>query len=184
MGIFQPDISVAWDLAVHDLSILNTIFPEAKPLWISCFNGDPMRTGISSVTTICLEYDNGLIANINCNWLSPIKIRTTIIGGQKQTYVFDDTQSVEKLRIYEQEFESSQSESVTRDMLVSYRSGDMKAPRFSTREALAFEMESFSESIEFDRDVWNLLDNQIETLKLLEAADQSHFQKGLRIYVN
>ena len=150
LGLVQRDIDVMWDLAPHDLSILDFVLPDGVRAGRGGAHGaDPIGAGRACVAYLTLQLNTGAIAHIHVNWLSPIKVRTTIIGGSKRTLVWDDlnpTQRLSRLRPGRRRGHAggARRPSERRDMLVSYRSGDMVAPALTEREALRTMVEEFA----------------------------------------
>lgn len=183
LGIFQPDVSVLFDLAVHDLSIFNFCLSEEKIWWISCSSSNPLSSGTDSIINMTIGYRSGITANISCNWLSPIKIRRTTIVGTKAALVFDDTESIEKLKIYKQEIDTSQAKDVDkRHVLVSYRSGDVISPRLSPEEPLQLAINDFGDCLVTGKNGRNELSNQLSVMEQLDLASISASKSGIRIY--
>ena len=173
LGIFSPDVSVLWDLAVHDLSILNYLVPDQKPESINCFSRNPILAGQDNIVDLSVDYSSGFSAHISCNWLSPVKIRRTILGGLESTIIFDDTESIEKIKMYTQEFRSKQKDEITRDMLISFTSGDIRSPRLSTVEPLQLAIADFANSIISDEEIRISLSSQLPVIEILEDATRS-----------
>ena len=147
LGLFQPDVSVLWDLAVHDLSILDYTL-DARPLAVSVTGVSHIPGSLENLAYITLFLPQGAIAHINVNWLAPIKLRQTLVGGSRKMIVYDDLQPSEKLRIYDRGVTLSPSPSEALEMRIGYRLGDMTAPLLASREALANEAEHFLDCIE------------------------------------
>ena len=173
LGIFSPDVSVLWDLAVHDLSILNYLVPDQKPESVNCFSRNPIQAGQDNMVDLSINYSSGFSAHISCNWLSPIKIRRTILGGLGSTIIFDDTESIEKIKMYTQEFHSEQKDEITRDMLISFTSGDIRSPRLSTVEPLQLAISDFARSIIEDEEIRISLRSQLPVIEILETATRN-----------
>jgi predicted dehydrogenase len=184
LGIFQPDVNVLWDLAVHDLSILLFCVPEIQSEWVSCITSNPLGIGKDSIANLNISFHNSLFANISCNWLSPIKIRRTFFIGNKETLLFDDNSSVEKLKIYSQEFTTENDSKLVDELKISFRSGNILSPRISPAEPLRLAIDDFANAISKDVPSRNDLRKQIEILTILELAQKSANQNGQRIYAN
>ena len=136
LGLFQHDVNVIWDLAPHDLSIMDYLI-EAKPEAIVA-TGETHLNSVADVAFITLYFPHNMIAHINVNWLSPVKVRTTLIGGEKKMLVWNDLEADEKIKVYDKGVQMSSGEGVY-ELLVSYRSGDMWAPKVEQIEALKVE---------------------------------------------
>ena len=184
LGIFQPDVNVLWDLAVHDLSILRFCVPEIQTEWVSCITSNPLGIGNDSIANLNISFHNSLFANISCNWLSPIKIRRTFFIGNKETMLFDDNSSVEKLKIYTQEFTAEKDYKLVDELKISFRSGDILSPRISPTEPLRLAIDDFANSINTNVPNRNELSKQIDILTILDLAQKSADQSGQRIYAN
>jgi predicted dehydrogenase len=186
LGLVQRDIDVIWDLAPHDLSILDAVLPEGtSPVAVSAHGADPIGAGRSCVAYLTLQLNTGAIAHIHVNWLSPIKVRTTIIGGSKRTLVWDDLNPTQRLAIFDRGVEVATQDELgadeRRNMLVSYRSGDMIAPALTEREALGQMVEEFASSIRTGRP--SLTDGRsgLRVLEILEGATRSLAEGGAAI---
>jgi len=175
LGLFQHDVSVIWDLAPHDLSIMDFLIHETPEAVIA--TGETHLNGLVDVAYITIYFPGNTIAHINVNWLSPVKIRTTLIGGEKRMLVWNDLEADEKLKIYDKGVEMNNGQGLY-DLLVSYRSGDMWAPRVEQTEALKVELTHFIECIRSNRTPMNDGVAGARVVKLLEAADQSLKQRG------
>ena len=175
LGLFQHDVSVVWDLAPHDLSIMDHII-KAEPEAIVA-TGEKHLNGVEDVAFMTIYFPRNVIAHINVNWLSPVKIRTTLIGGQKKMVVWNDLVADEKVRVYDRGVQISSGEGI-RDLLVSYRSGDMWAPQLEQVEALQAEMGYFADCILHNKVPFNDGHAGLRVVRMLEAAEQSIRRKG------
>lgn len=175
LGLFQHDVSVIWDLAPHDLSIMDHII-KAEPEAIVA-TGEKHLNGVEDVAYMTLYFPKNVIAHINVNWLSPVKIRTTLIGGQKKMVVWNDLVADEKVRVYDKGVQISSGEGI-RDLLVSYRSGDMWAPQLQQLEALHVELDYFADCIMNNKTPFNDGHAGLRVVRMLEAAEQSIQKKG------
>jgi predicted dehydrogenase len=186
LGLVQRDVNVMWDLAPHDLSILDFVLPEGvRPMSVAAHGADPIGAGQSCVAYLTLNLSGGGIAHIHVNWLSPIKVRTTLIGGSKRTLVWDDLNPTQRISVYDRGVDLAAPEELGADerqqMLVSYRSGDMVAPALVEREALRSMAEEFAGSIHSG---WSpLTDGRagLRVLEILEAATRSLTEGGAMI---
>jgi len=176
LGLFQHDVSVLWDLAVHDLSIMDYLLGEesiaVSAAGISHIPGEPENT---AYLTIFLE--NNLIAHIHVNWLAPVKIRRTLIGGSHKMIVYDDLEPSEKVKVYDRGIYINDETSVYK-MLISYRTGDVWIPGLDQTEALRTQAKHFIECVETGKAP--ITDGQagLRVVKLLEAATQSMAKRG------
>lgn len=179
LGLFQHDVDVLWDLAPHDLSILTHLIPES-PKHVSAIGADHTGSGLADVAYMSVHYANGLIAHFHVNWLSPVKIRQILIGGTRQMLVYDDIQLTEKVRVYDCGIKVTTEEGVYQT-LVSYRTGDMWAPKLEFREALSLECEHFVECIRNGKRPMSDGTAGLAVVRLLEAASKSLAAGGQRI---
>jgi predicted dehydrogenase len=177
LGLFQHDVDVLWDLAVHDLSIMDYLL-EQKPVAVAATGaahipGQPVNTAY-----LTCFFENNLIAHHHVNWLAPVKIRRTLIGGDRQMIVYDDLEPSEKVKIYDKGITLNNDTERVYESLVAYRAGDMWAPRLSITEGLHVEAEHFVECI--TRGVQPVSDGQagLRIVRILEAATQSLAQRG------
>lgn len=184
LGLVQSDIDVFWDLAPHDLSILDTVLPEGcRPTSVAATGSDPIAAGHACVGYLSLQMASGTFAHTHVNWLSPVKMRTTIVGGSRRTLVWDDLQPAQRLMIYDRgvDMEASAGTDQRRQALISYRTGDMIAPALTEKEALASVVDEFVDAIEEGRqpltDGWAGL----RVLEVLEAARRSLQQGGAMV---
>ena len=186
LGLVQRDIDVVWDLAPHDLSILDHILPPGVvPVTVSAVGTDPIGAGRSCIAYLTLALSNGAIAHVHVNWLSPIKVRTVIIGGSKRTLVWDDVNPMLRLAVFDRGVDVAANEELgdqeRRDLLISYRSGDMVAPALGEREALGMMVEEFGRAIRTG--TTPLTDGRagLRVLGVLEAATRSLAEGGTTI---
>src|SRR6202789_1236812 len=144
LGLFQHDVNVIWDLAPHDLSIMDYLIKEKPEAGVA--TGERHLNGVADIAFINIFYPNNIIGHINVNWLSPVKVRTTLIGGEKKMLVGNDLEADEKIKVYDKGVQMTSGEGVYQ-LLVSYRSGDMWAPRVEQVEALREEAAYFADCI-------------------------------------
>jgi predicted dehydrogenase len=175
LGLFQHDINVAWDLAPHDLSIMDYIIPKRPEAIVA--TGEKHLNGHVDVAFITVYFPGNVIAHINVNWLSPVKVRTTLIGGEKRMVVWNDLEADEKIKVYDKGVQMNNGQDI-RQLLVSYRSGDMWAPRVEQTEALKSELKYFIDCIVNDRTPINDGAAGLRVVQMLEAADQSLKERG------
>lgn len=175
LGLFQHDVNVVWDLAPHDLSIMDFLIrkdPEALTA-----TGQKHLNGHEDMAYITIFYPDKLIAHISVNWLSPVKVRTTLLGGEKKMLVWNDLEADEKIRVYDKGVRLDSRAGVY-DLLVSYRSGDMWAPRIEQTEALRVEARYFADCISNGKTPINDGIAGHRVVRLLEAATQSINNRG------
>lgn len=180
LGLFQHDINVIWDLAPHDLSIVDYLFQE-RPEGIVA-TGERHLNGLEDVAFITIYFPRNMIAHINVNWLSPVKVRTTLIGGEKRMLVWNDLEADEKIKVYDKGVEIRNREGL-HQLLVSYRSGDMWSPQVERSEALAVELQYFTDCIGNGETPFNDGEAGLRVVKMLEAADRSVKERGAAVYV-
>jgi len=175
LGLFQHDVSVIWDLAPHDLAIMDHVI-KGEPEAIVA-TGEKHLNGVEDVAFMTIYFPRNVIAHINVNWLSPVKIRTTLIGGQKKMLVWNDLVADEKIRIYDKGVDITSGEGI-RDLLVSYRTGDMWAPQVEQLEALHVELGYFADCITSDKTPFNDGHAGLRVVRMLEAAEASIQKRG------
>jgi predicted dehydrogenase len=178
LGLVQRDVNVLWDLAPHDLSILDFILPEGcMPLAVAAHGADPIGAGQACVAYLTLQLPGGAIAHAHVNWLSPIKVRTTTIGGSNRTLVWDDLNPSQRISVYDRGVDLADSARLDADdrrrAIVSYRSGDMVAPALPEREALQGVMAEFAQCIRSGRVSRTDGRSGLRVLDILEAASRS-----------
>lgn len=178
LGIVQRDIDVLWDLAPHDLSILDSVLPPGiEPLAVAAHGADPIGAGRSCVAFVTLQLTGGAIAHFHVNWLSPTKVRTTMIGGSKRALVWDDLNPVQRVAVFDRGVDLLPSETVAgedrRETLVSYRSGDMISPALPEQEPLREVVEEFGACIRTGKAPLTDGRSGLRVLDILEAASRS-----------
>jgi predicted dehydrogenase len=180
LGLFQHDINVVWDLAPHDLSIMDHVI-EGNPEALVA-TGQKHLNGFEDVAFITLYFPNQVIAHVNVNWLSPVKVRTTLIGGEKKMLVWNDLEADEKVKIYDRGVDIHSREGVY-ELLVNYRSGDMWSPQLEQGEALKQEMAYFVQCITSGTTPMNDGAAGLRIVKMLEAANKSLSARGSLVYL-
>jgi len=175
LGLFQHDVNVIWDLAPHDLSIMDYLIQHKPEALVA--TGESHLNGHADVAYITVYFPGNVIAHINVNWLSPVKVRTTLIGGEKKMLVWNDLDPDEKLKIYDKGAQVTRREGVY-ELLVSYRSGDMWAPRIEQSEALRSELGHFLHCIRQQERPLNDGQAGLRVVQMLEAADHSLKERG------
>jgi predicted dehydrogenase len=175
LGLFQHDVNVLWDLAPHDLSIMDYLI-KAQPEGVVA-TGQGHLNGHEDVAFMTIYFPNKVIAHINVNWLSPVKVRTTLIGGEKRMIVWNDLEADEKVKVYDKGVKITSQEGVY-ELLVSYRSGDMWSPQLEQVEALRQEMNYFVECVSTGKEPFNNGAAGLRVVRMLEAASESMSKKG------
>jgi len=180
LGLFQHDVNVIWDLAPHDLSIMDHLIEERPEAIVA--TGQSHLNGHEDVAFITLYFPNKIVAHINVNWLSPVKVRTTLIGGEKKMLVWNDQAADEQVKVYDKGVSVTSREGVY-SLLVNYRSGDMWAPRLERAEALTHELSYFVDCIVKDETPMNDGNAGYRIVKMLEASNESLRQRGALVYL-
>ena len=184
LGLFQHDVNVIWDLAPHDLSIMAHVI-DKKPVAISAHGSVHFEGGFEDIAYVAVEFEgNGFIAHFHVNWLSPVKIRKTLISGDKKMLVWDDLDADEKVKIYDRGVDvksANGGKNGIHELLVSYRSGDVHIPKLEATEALKAEAQYFVECVEKNQEPFNNGQAGLQVVRLLEAADESIKNGGKRI---
>lgn len=179
LGLFQNDVNVIWDLAVHDLSILDNVIPQ-RPSAVSATGASHVPGGTENIAYLTIFFDSSLIAHIHVNWLAPVKLRRTLIGGSRKMIVYDDLELSEKVKVYDKGVTVTNhlSEEKINEIRVGYRTGDMIAPRVDVTEALQTELEHFVRCIEGSE--YPITDGiaGLRIVQILEAATRSMRNQG------
>ncbi len=176
LGLFQHDINVVWDLAPHDLSIMDYLIRRNPEAVVA--TGEKHLNGFVDVAFLTIYFPGNVIAHINVNWLSPVKVRTTLIGGEKKMLVWNDLEADEKIKVYDKGVTKNEKQEGVYDLLISYRSGDMWAPRVEQVEALKVELGYFAECIMNDKTPINDGAAGLRVVRMLEAAEESLQERG------
>jgi len=179
LGLFQHDVNVIWDLAPHDLSIMDYLIQEQPEGVVA--TAETHLNGLEDVAFLTFYFPHNIIAHVNVNWLSPVKIRTTLIGGEKKMVVWNDLEVDEKIRIYDKGVEKTTNAEGIYEILVKYRTGDMWAPQIEHTEALKKELEYFVECIKSNRTPINDGKAGWRVVQMLEAANKSVKGRGAMV---
>jgi predicted dehydrogenase len=177
LGLFQRDVDVIWDLAVHDLAIMDYILPSA-PCAVAATGINHVRGGTENLAYITMFFEENVIAHVNVNWLSPVKIRRTLIGGNKQMIVYDDMEPSEKVKVYDKGITVNCTPDSLYKALVDYRSGDMFAPQLDVSEALKVEIQHFAQCIQSGVEPITGGQAGLRVVRILECASRSMRQRG------
>ena len=194
LGKFQPDTNVVWDLATHDFSIIDFVIKD-KPVAVTTHGLDHVGSGFENLVYIILHFEGNFMAHITASWLSPVKIRSVLIGGEKKMLVWDDLEVDERIKVYDKgiiDYSSQKNAGKEKDnnaenkdllhrLQVDYRSGDMISPRVDPTEALKIELSHFVECILQDKNPVNDGESGLRIVKMLEATDMSLKNKGKTI---
>jgi len=184
LGLFQHDVSVIWDLAVHDLSIMDYVLP-AKPVAVSATGMSHVAGEPANIAYLNLLFENNLIAHVHVNWLAPVKVRRTLVGGSRKMIVYDDLEPSEKIKVYDKGITLNGNPQKNGERvyqaLVGYRTGDMWAPHLDVTEALGSEIREFINCIE--KAETPIADGRagLRVVRILEAATLSLAQRGRMI---
>ena len=179
LGLIQRDVNVLWDLAPHDIAILDHLVEE-KPVSV-CANGAcHTGNGIENIAYLTVYFDSGLIAHFHNNWLAPVKIRTVLVGGSKRMILYDDMEPSEKVKVYDRGVEVANTE-VVHNALISYRLGDMWAPKLDQTEALRLVTSEFINCIHSKRRPMTDGVSGLGVVKILEAAEMSIKRHGREV---
>jgi predicted dehydrogenase len=183
LGLFQRDSNVMWDLAAHDLSVMDYLI-DAKPVAVSADGNTVGGYQHENIAYITVHFDNGFLAHFHVNWLAPLKMRRMLIGGSQRMLVFDDMEPSEKVRVYDKGIDLNvdvADDQERRRILVSYRTGDMHAPRLDRTEALSSVVSEFADAIAKKRAPRTDGASGVRVVSLLEAAEQSLRSEGRRV---
>ena len=177
LGLFQPDVNVLWDLAVHDLSIMDYVLPF-RPRAVSAAGISHVPHELENIAYLTLFFDGPFIAHFHVNWLSPVKVRRTLIGGSRKMIVYDDLEPSEKIKIYDKGININNDSENVYKFLVDYRIGDMWAPQLDSTEALQTEARHFIRCLE--REEYPITDGDagLRVVQILEAASRSMADGG------
>ncbi len=177
LGLFQHDVDVTWDLAVHDLSIMDYVL-DTKPRAVSAIGSAHVPGRAANLAYVTCLFEDNLIAHFHVNWLAPVKVRRTLIGGNRQMIVFDDLEPSEKVRVYDKGITVDQGPEDHYEKLVSYRTGDMWAPQLETTEALTIAAQDFLGAIATGTEPETNGTVGLRVVRILEAATRSMKHNG------
>lgn len=180
LGLFQHDINVVWDLAPHDISIMDHVI-NRKADSITATGVDHLGSGLEDVAYVTVFYPDNIIAHIHVNWLSPVKIRQTQISGTKKMIVWDDNSPSEKIKVYDKGIEVIRTTDQIYDTLIQYRTGDMYCPKVPQLEALALEMDHFADCIEKNAEPVSDGYSGFRVVQILESSEKSIKNRGKEI---
>ena len=177
LGLFQHDVSVLWDLAVHDISIMDYLL-ASKPVAVSATGMSHLAGQPENVAYVTLFFADDRVAHVHVNWLAPVKIRRTLIGGSQKMIVYDDLEPSEKVKVYDKGVTMNEPPEGVYQMRVGYRTGDMWAPKLDTAEALRVEAEDFVRAVETGKPPVSDGLSGLRVVEILEAATQSMAARG------
>jgi predicted dehydrogenase len=181
LGLFQPDINVLWDLAPHDISILTYLITEI-PESINATGISHTGNKIENIAYLTVNYNSNFIAHFVCSWSSPVKVRQTLIGGNKKMILYNDLEPSEKVRVYDTGYNHKTEEDRTR-IMVDYRTGDVYIPKLSSREALAGVADDFVQSVIHKKDPMSNATLGKSVVRILEASQESIKNNGKEIRI-
>jgi predicted dehydrogenase len=177
LGLFQHDVNVLWDLAVHDLSIMDYVL-GSEPVAVSATGLSHVPGRPQNIAYMTMFFDGPMIAHVHVSWLAPVKVRRTLLGGSRRMVVFDDLEASEKIKVYDKGISVDPSPQNVYEMLVGYRAGDMWAPNLKVSEALAVEAAHFVDCIEHGTTPRTRGEAGLQVVRLLEAATESMMNQG------
>lgn len=177
LGLFQHDVNVIWDLAPHDVSIMDHLI-SSKPRAISATGMAHFESDIENIAYISTFYDNNLLGHIHVNWLAPVKVRKTLISGSKKMIIYDDTEPSEKVKIYDKGVDLIQSKDEIYNILIQYRTGDMLCPQIDLTEALNKISQEFYDAVNQSRAPRTDGHAGLRVVRILEAANKSIHNNG------
>jgi predicted dehydrogenase len=182
LGLVQSDINVLWDLGPHDLSIMDYLC-DREPVSISATGVNHLETPSQNIAYVTIQFAGSLIAHFHLNWLAPVKVRRTLLGGSKKMIVYDDMETSEKVRVYDKGITQNHDPERRERLLTGYRNGDMLAPNLDTTEALRLMAREFVTSIAEKRAPLSDGHAGLRIVRLLEVAQESIEQKGRVVYL-
>jgi predicted dehydrogenase len=177
LGLFQSDVNVIWDLAVHDISIIQYILNE-EPIAVSATGSSHVVGAPENMAHITLFFQSRCVAHVSVNWLSPIKVRQTFIGGSRKMIVYDDVEPTEKVKIYDKGITLNGSAEKAHQLRIGYRAGDMWAPHIPAKEALQTEVEHFIDCLRNGKLPISSGISGLRVVEILEAASHSIREQG------
>jgi predicted dehydrogenase len=179
LGLFQHDVNVLWDLAVHDLSIMDYVLPF-RPCAVSATGLSHVPGSTENIAYLTLFFEGSQIAHIHANWLAPVKLRRTLIGASRKMIVYDDIEQSEKIKVYDKgiTLNNHQNQEKMYQLMVGYRTGDMLAPQIDGTEALRCEIDHFLRCIERQEEPITGGAAGLRVVEILQAASQSMEQHG------
>ncbi len=183
LGLFQHDVNVVSDLAIHDFSILDFLIGRL-PHEVSATAFGHVRGHPENIANVALTYEDGFTAHINVNWLAPVKVRQTLLGGSQKMVVLNDLEPSEKVKVYDKGISVTEDPSEIHRMRVGYRAGDMWAPQFDRTEALTVEINHFASSIMNNTPPQTDGHAGLRVVKMIEAANQSAEQRGAPVVLS
>ncbi|PKV75511.1 Gfo/Idh/MocA family protein [Pontibacter ramchanderi] len=179
LGLFQSDVNVLWDLAPHDISILNYIVDE-RPYSVNATGITHTNNNIENIAYLTVNYASGFIAHFNCSWTSPVKVRMMLVGGDQKMILYNDLEPTEKIKVYDTGYSYSNDEERKR-VLVDYRTGDIHVPKLTTTEALLGMANDFIHCIQEKKQPKSSCHLGLDVVRILEASNKSIKQNGREV---
>jgi predicted dehydrogenase len=179
LGLFQQDINVLWDLAPHDISILNYVIDD-HPYSVNATGITHTHNGIENIAYLTVNYNSGFIAHFNCSWTSPVKVRMMLIGGDRKMILYNDLEPTEKIKVYDTGYSHTTDEE-KKKVMVDYRTGDIHVPKVNTSEALLGMANDFISSINSGKQPRSSWKIGYDVVRILEASNQSIRNNGCEV---
>jgi len=179
LGLFQSDINVLWDLATHDIAICTYLIKE-KPISVQAIGKSHTNNDLEDIAYLTLHYDSNKIMHCNCSWISPVKVRHMLIGGDKKMILFNDLETTEKIKIYDTQYKTAKTNN-QKEILTDYRVGDVHIPKVSREEGLSKVADDFIHAIETNSKPISNYELGLQVVKILEAAEKSIKNDGLMV---
>ncbi|MFN0147329.1 MAG: Gfo/Idh/MocA family protein, partial [Dehalococcoidia bacterium] len=183
LGLFQSHVNVVWDLAPHDIAIMLHLLPGPVRT-VAAVGASHVNSKVENIAYITFGFDGNLLAHLHVNWLSPVKIRKTIIGGTRRMLVYDDMETSEKLKIFDAGADLTRTPEAAYDTYVSYRTGDVLIPRLDPTEALAAETSHFLAAVRGKEQLISGGELGVEVVRVIEAAERSMRSGGAPVEVS
>ena len=182
LGLFQSDVNVLWDLAAHDISICSYLMNE-NPISVQAMGKSHTDSDFEDIAYLTLHFKSNKIIHFNCSWISPVKIRYMLIGGNKKMIIFNDLETTEKVKIYDTKYKTKTNPKNDRQILADYRVGDIFIPKLTTREGLSSMVEDFVSAIIDKTEPISNYDIGLQVVKILEAAQRSITNQGKEVKI-
>ncbi|MCK6554551.1 Gfo/Idh/MocA family oxidoreductase [Candidatus Binatia bacterium] len=180
LGLFQHDVNVIWDLAPHDLAIIDHLI-DRQPRSVAAIGASHAAGGREDVAYLHLDYGDNILASVHVNWLSPVKVRHFLVGGTRRSLLYNELDLSERLKVYDRGVDVSRDPEGIRDVLISYRSGDVLSPRLDATEPLRLLVEHFADCIEHSMPPVSGGSQGLRVVRMLEAAQRSLSRGGIRV---
>jgi predicted dehydrogenase len=179
LGLFQHDVNVLWDLAVHDIAIVS-LFTAERPQVVQAIGSARAPGPLASIGILTLRYPSGLFVHINCSWVSPVKIRHMLIGGDRKMVVYDDLNATEPVKIYDSGVVARTDEERNR-LMFEYRIGDVYSPKIPPKEALSNMVADFAAAVRRGKAPLSSGRFGADIVRILEAAERSLRRGGAEV---